>query len=173
MRSTYWDSVASLVVKQIDRPIFPAIYFHRLIHSKGAPIYCTCEVLKHPQEIQVESAQAKQYRWRQILDQDCQKIDQGITFLFPHSCPYLLRQPTYELMIVLYVEIHGSVNKDHQSVTFFFPIKLRKAATPAFHQQTLEQSHQMHMVTIPAPSMGSWSIWLLLCFSEARRSLVH
>lgn len=27
MKSTYWDSAASLVVKRIDRPIFPAIYF--------------------------------------------------------------------------------------------------------------------------------------------------
>lgn len=61
MRSTYWDSAASLVVKRIDRPIFPAIYFFTgpLIHSKGAPIYCTCEVLKRPQEIQVESAQSQ------------------------------------------------------------------------------------------------------------------
>lgn len=35
------------------------LLLHWLIHSKGAPIYCTCEVLKRPQEIQVESAQSQ------------------------------------------------------------------------------------------------------------------
>ena len=52
-------------------------------------------------------------------------------------------------------------------------IKGRMEASRVFHQQTLEQYPQRRMSRTLAPSMGSCSIWSLMCFLEAHRSLVH